>query len=169
MSLQIRSTIDQHFEGALSQASQRMTAMHESHYSLNDIVSLDNQLQKHCDALAMSGDKDRSIAEYGETDSATAFIHTVFSMALDEGNYGRLTRGIMCCPDRSRYLSFALGWMEWPVVSRFVNWLLQSSDPALNSLGLNVSWLHGMRPDLDLSRILDSSGSSLPVAGRSKW
>lgn len=164
MHIQIQTTTLQHLEGAISLVLRRMLAARECHYSLNDIVSLDDQLQTHRDALETVDHEACSIAERVKSDSAMTFVQCVLSEEIDSDSSCKcLTNDAICCPERTQYFTFALGWMEWPLVAKFVDWQLQSGVLAIQRIGLEVCRIHRQRPDSDLSGLLEFGSPALQV------
>jgi len=158
----IASTVDQHREAALSLVSRRAKAVEEWHYSLSDIVGLDDQLDGHRFALLDAGVAAFDATTPAEIDDEEVFLIAVLSAAEEsDAACQKLVDDVWSNAGQRLFVVNALAWLDWEFVAGVVKKLLHSEESKLRVIGLSVSRLHGRRPSPDLGQLSESGTSSM--------
>ena len=143
--IMIPEIVEQHAEELAFLWVLRERAVHAAHYTLEDLVELDQRIEAHLDGLRVASDAGWEIAarelawrEPGEVFAAallavespvTSRIEAVEELAVSDAS---LARGLIS----------ALGWQPFDLVRERVELLLSSGDPARQRIGIRAAALH---------------------------
>lgn len=140
--------IEQHAEEASFLALLRDYAVRAPHYSLNDLLKLDRRIEAHLDGLRIAGPVGlETLLQLGP--NASGEIFAVAVLALESGNsaaLSKLSEHLHKYPEAERFFSAALGWLEWELVSPWIERLLVSPEPLFRRLGLTACGMHRRDP-----------------------
>jgi uncharacterized protein (TIGR02270 family) len=141
----IPAVIEQHAEEAAFLWLLRDAAVHEPHYSLSDLVHLDDRVEANLDGLRIAGDDGWDILK--ETlaweDAGELFAAAV--LAFETGAEERIQAALDAGSDDyelSRGLVSALGWLSFNQTNGYIQNLSAAESPALRRIGLAAYAVH---------------------------
>ena len=130
----IATLLDQHTEEAAFLALLRDYAVRAPHYDLNHLTSLDNRIEAHLDGLRIAGlpGLDALLQQLGPNAQGEVFAATV--LAFETSNSAAMARLAEHLrsdtdTDAERFMTAALGWLEWPLIAPWIERLLVSPEP----------------------------------------
>ncbi|WMI97483.1 TIGR02270 family protein [Pseudomonas chlororaphis subsp. aurantiaca] len=140
--------IDQHAEEASFLALLRDQAMHAPHYDLDDLGELDDRIEAHLDGLRIAGlsGLDAVLQQLSPHAQGEVFAATV--PAFETGNIAAMATLAehVRREGNERFMAAALGWLEWPLVSPWIERMLASPEPLFRRLGLAACGMHRHDP-----------------------
>jgi uncharacterized protein (TIGR02270 family) len=160
----ILPVVEQHAEEAAFLWSTRDLAVGAPHYSLADLVHLDDRLDAHLDGLRVAGDAglELALASLAAGDASEVFVAAVLALERSDGGplQAVLDRGAGDLA-LARGLISAIGWSAWDVAAPVVAQLLAAEAPALRRIGLAGAAVHRHDPGDALSSALASDDPAL--------
>ena len=128
------------------------------HFTLDDLVKLDERIEAHIDGLRVAGDAgwEMCLKSLGGEAPEDCFAPSV--LALESGNAGRIQAvldAIAGDPAKARALISALGWLPQAQAEPHINNLLSSESPFQRYLGIAASAIHRRDPGHLLGKTVD--------------
>lgn len=147
----IATLLDQHTEEAAFLALLRDYAVRAPHYDLNHLTTLDNRIEAHLDGLRIAGlpGLDALLQQLGPNAQGEVFAATV--LAFETSNSAAMARLAEHLrsdtdTDAERFMTAALGWLEWPLIAPWIERLLVSPEPIFRRIGLAACGMHRHDP-----------------------
>ncbi|PMY48202.1 MULTISPECIES: TIGR02270 family protein [Pseudomonas] len=161
--------IDQHADEAGFLVDLRDHAVCAPHYSLNDLHTLERRIEAHLDGLRVAGSAGlETLLQFRPNTRAEVFAAVV--LAFESGNsvaLYKLSVHLHEYPEAERFFSAALGWLEWELISPWIDRMLASPDPLFRRLGLAACGMHRHDPGPALlTGLSDADPSVLARAAR---
>jgi len=150
----IEEIVQQHAEEAAFLWLLRDAAVHAPHYSLKDLARLDERVEAHLDGLRIAGEPGWRICREALALEEPGEVFTAAVIAFESGVEERLEQVFAVAAksdELSRPVIAALGWLEWPLASRYVQGLLEVGAPAASRLGLAAAAAHRQDPGAGLA------------------
>ena len=141
--------VEQHTEEAAFLGLLRSIAVHEPHYDLNHLSTLDNRIDAHLDGLRIAGPVGLDTLLQQVAPNAQGEIFAAAVLAFETANTTAMTRlaeHLRAHPDGARFMAAALGWLEWPRVEPWVEKLLGSPQALFRCIGLAACGMHRRDP-----------------------
>ncbi|MHC4783542.1 MAG: TIGR02270 family protein [Planctomycetota bacterium] len=166
----IETIVSQHAEEAAFLWLLRDGAVHEPHYSLEDLAKLDDRVEAHLDGLRIAGEggwslccKNLEIKEPGEV-----FAAGVLALeSRDKDKLEAVYSVVEQAPETAGAMISALGWVKSNNLSGKVSGLLASKEPLWRKIGLAACAIHRVDPGENLIMGLeDESGQVRARAAR---
>ncbi len=150
----IQNIINQHAEEASFLWLQRDTAVQEPHYSLEDLVKLDNRIEANIDGLRIAGDEGWQICkeQLAWEEAGEVFVGAV--LAFENGDESRIQEVIelgSSNPELARGIISALGWLSFEQAEKHIQKLLSADSSELRRIGIAASAIHRHNPGSKLS------------------
>lgn len=155
MSASLDNVVYQHAENACSLWWMRHLAVGEPHYSLNDLVWLDDRLEANVEALHIAGEKAEPMLEELLAADDPGALFTSALLALESGRrapFETCLDALRQRPERYDEVSAALAWVEPDRLGTLVKELLDSDGTTEVRLGLSACASHGRVPIRSLRR-----------------
>lgn len=149
MNAGIPFVIGQHADEAAFLAGLRDYAVRAPHYSLNDLLKLDRRLDAHLDGLRIAGPPGLETLLQRLGPNACGEVFAAGVLAFESGNtavLSSLSEHLRKSPAAERFFSAALGWLEWELVSPWIDRLLVSPEPLFRRIGLAACGMHRRDP-----------------------
>lgn len=161
----LKSVIEQHAEEAAFLWLQRDIALREPHYSLKDLVQLDERIEANIDGLRIAGAGGWEISreallamrEPGE-------VYTAAMLAFEADNGSRVDEVISVAqktPENWRALVSATGWLSDEHYQRWVPGMLNSNAPCYRHLAIMASIIHRQDSGSSLITAIDDPDPSV--------
>lgn len=136
----------------------RTRAVGAPHFTLGDLVKLDDRIEAHIDGLRVAGDAgwEMCLNSLGGEAPECCFAPSV--LAVESGNAGRfhaVLDAIAGDPVKGRALISALGWLPPTQAEPHINNLLSSESPFQQYLGIAASAIHRRDPGHLLGKTVD--------------
>ncbi|NQD93085.1 TIGR02270 family protein, partial [Pseudomonas sp. CrR25] len=147
--MNIAPVLDQHAENAAFLANLRDSARLAPHYHLNDLLKLDNRLEAHLDGLRIASPDglETLLRQLGPNGGGEFFAAAVLAFeAGDSAALSKLTEHLRTSQEAERFFSAALGWLNWGLVSPWIERLLVSPEPLFRRIGLAACGMHRHDP-----------------------
>ncbi|ERI53307.1 hypothetical protein N878_15980, partial [Pseudomonas sp. EGD-AK9] len=141
--------VDQHSEEAAFLGLLRSIAVHEPHYDLNHLTTLDNRIEAHLDGLRIAGPVALETLLQQLDPNAQGEIFAATVLAFETANaaaMARLAEHVRAAPDSARFMAAALGWLDWARVEPWVDKLLGSPEALFRQIGLAACGMHRRDP-----------------------
>jgi uncharacterized protein (TIGR02270 family) len=156
----IETIVQQHAEEAAFLWLLRDRAVHEPHYTLNDLAKLDNRIEAHLDGLRTAGDSGWEICKEALAweEPGEAFVAAL--LAFETGETVRIRvvlKAGSASVELSRGVASALGWLPYSQVERHIQKLLSSDSLALRRIGIATCAIHRQAPARELRDALSDS------------
>lgn len=138
----IQPIIEQHAEDASSLWLQRDWAMRDPHYSLKDLVHLDDRLEAHIDGLRIAGDAGWEICKNALAINEPGEIFTAALLAFEGENGQRVYDVVKVAigeAENWRALISAIGWLSDENYQRWVPGLFNTNDLTYRRLAIVAS------------------------------
>lgn len=145
----IHNMLDQHLEESAFLALLRTLAIHEPHYDLNHLTTLDNRIEAHLDGLRIAGPAAIESLLEQLTPNAQGEIFAATVLAFETANtaaMAQLAEHLRVHPDGARFMTAALGWLDWARVEPWVDKLLGSPEALFRQIGLAACGMHRRDP-----------------------
>ena len=156
----IKPIVEQHAEEAAFLWLLRNAAAHEPHYSLKDLVELDNRVEAHLDGLRIAGEAAWEICQHALAVEEPGEVFTAALFAF-EGNDGRRVDEIISIaeksPDTWQALVSAIAWLSNEHYQRWERAMWNAHTPAYQRLALARCVAHNQYPGQCLDRSLTDS------------
>jgi uncharacterized protein (TIGR02270 family) len=150
-----RIVVSQHAEEAAFLWTRRNRAVHEPHYSLDDLAALDERVEAHLDGLRISGDVGW---RYCNASMAAALgpgeSFALGALAFGAGDRDRMRETLFAAcssPAAVPGLVSALGWLAYESVAQWIGILVEAKSPAHRAVGIAASAIHGQDPGVSLA------------------
>jgi uncharacterized protein (TIGR02270 family) len=155
----IEEIVALHAEDAALLWRLRDAALRAPHYSLTDLVKLDDRLEAHVDGVRVADELGwesiKSVAE----DGAPGAVFAAGVIAFGSEDQTRI-REILdlgtATPEAARGVASALGWLPYEKASKQVNSLLASADSGLARIAIAGSAIHRRNPGPALTEAITS-------------
>ena len=127
----------------------RDAAVGAPHYSLADLVKLDDRIEAHLDGLRIAGDEGWDICQNELQWLEAGEIFTAAVLAFEAGDVARiqpvleLARGSV---ELSRGLVSALGWLSYEKIAPRISQLTAAGDADLCRIGIAAGCAHSRNP-----------------------
>lgn len=145
----VNPVVHQHTEEAAFLGLLRTIAIHEPHYDLNHLTTLDNRIEAHLDGLRVAGPAGLDVLLQQLDPNAQGEIFAAAVLAFETANTAAMTRlaeHLRAHPDGARFMAAALGWLEWPRVEPWVEKLTGSPEALFRCIGLAACGMHRRDP-----------------------
>ncbi len=160
------TTIDvvyQHAEDAAFLWLTRDNAVRAPHYSLQDIVKLDDRVEAHIDGLRVAGDDGWTLAldELKHPEAGEYFAAMV--LALESGRKERVAAVLERATEDgpSRGVVSALGWVDWEQAKPAIAGLIAAPEPRLRRIGIAACAITRQNPGGHLAKALADADPGL--------
>jgi uncharacterized protein (TIGR02270 family) len=153
----IPTIVSQHAEEAAFLWLLRDNAVHAPHYTLQDIIRLDDRVEAHVDGLRVAGDPGWELVKEAAAAGGAGAVFAAAVLALDGGKEDRVTFVLeqgCATPAKSRGLVSALGWLPYSRVKDTIHTLCTSPRTPLKRAGIAAGAVHRQHPEFSLSRAL---------------
>jgi len=145
----ISAVVNQHADEASFLAGLRDYAVRAPHYSLNDLLKLDRRLEAHLDGLRVAGPAGLEVLLEQLGPNAGGEVFAAAVLAFESGNsaaLSKLSEHLRASQEAERFFSAALGWLDWELVSPWIDRLLVSPEPLFRRIGLTTCGMHRCDP-----------------------
>jgi uncharacterized protein (TIGR02270 family) len=156
----IETVINQHAEEVAFLWLLRNTAVHAPHYSLADLVYLDNRVEAHIDGLRIAGETGWEICKGALNHEEAGEIFAAAVLALESEDNDRIQTVIemgRASVAQSRGLVSALGWLPYQHVKQYIKQLFTIVAPELHCIGIAACAVHRQDPGRYLTDTLSES------------
>lgn len=153
-----REVVSQHAEEAAFLWTQRARAVAEPHYSLKDLMVLDERVEAHLDGLRVAGDVGWDFCAVNVANEGPGEVFALAVLAFGAGNRDRMREALSVGggspPLRSGLIS-ALGWLDYADVAEWLGKLLAANSPMHRAIGIAAYAIHcedpgrGLRPAIE--------------------
>ena len=147
---------------------QREQAVHEPHFNLRELATLDGRVEAHLDGLRIAGAAGWRICneQAGEEGVAGAFALGVlaFESASRARIHGLLER-VQGAPALARGVAAALGWMPPAQARRYVELLTAAETPLWRRIGMAAGAAHRELTDAAIGAALDDADALVQAYG----
>ena len=145
----VPAVVSQHAEDAAFQWILRDAAVRQPHYSLEDLVRLDDRLVANLDGLSIAGEPGWDIVNEQLALAGEGEVFMAAVLALESGDTDRwedvLSVGAESI-ELARPVTSALGWLPFAGVEARVLELLESDVPLRRRVGVAASAIHRREP-----------------------
>ena len=152
-----------HAEDAAFLWLMRDNAVRAPHYSLKDLIKLDNRLEAHIDGLRIAGDDGWKLllAQLKHPEAGEYFAAMV--LALESGRREQIAAVIERAGEAGplRGVVSALGWVDWEVAKAVVAALIASPEARLRRVGIGACAITRNNPGVHLSHALAHADPAL--------
>ena len=150
------SIVDQHFEGVLSDVGRRLRGARDWHYSLQEVVELDTQIETHCEALLSQTTSSQLNELYtANTDPAAAFFQVlVTTLSTSVADTTSFLHQISRDPEKLYYAQAALAWSQKSLLPQLSGLLTGQRERDLVPLVLAVCVQRCDRQNVNLAALL---------------
>ncbi len=156
--------ITQHAEEAAFLWLLRDAAVRAPHYSLNDLVKLDERVEAHLDGLRVAGDTGWAICQKALEGGDAGEVFAAAVLAFESGNAERI-QGVVKAGtaeiDVSRGLISALGWLPYEAAEKHIQALLAAESPIARRAGIAAMAIHRQSPRRALTDALADSDPAI--------
>ncbi len=145
----IPEIITQHAEEAAFLWLQRDDAVLAPHYSLDDLIGLDDRVEAHIDGLRIAGDEGWETCKETLAWEEAGEIFTAAVLAFEKGNEEWIQTIFKAGEesyDLSRGIVSALGWLPYEQALGHIQKLLNSESADLRRIGIAASVVHRKDP-----------------------
>ena len=156
--LTIKPVIEQHAEAASSLWLQRDWAMRDPHYSLKDLVHLDDRLEAHIDGLRIAGDAGWEICKQALAANEPGEVFAAAVLAFEGGDGQRVDEVVTVAlaePENWRALISATGWLSDDNYQRWIPGLFTANDLSYRRLAIAASVIRRQDSETALVAALD--------------
>jgi len=156
--------VSQHTEEAAFLWTLRTRAIGEPHYSLDDLATLDERVEAHLNGLRVAGDAGWRFCKASLAVRGPGEVFALAALAFEAGDRERMREALhegCSWPEGRRGLVSALGWLEYPVVSRWITMLLAARTPVHREIGIAASAVHRRDPGAALGLAANDDDPSL--------
>jgi uncharacterized protein (TIGR02270 family) len=157
MPMIIPTIVSQHAEEAAFLWLLRDNAVHAPHYTLKDLIRLDDRVEAHLDGLRVAGDPGWELVKEAAAGGGAGAAFAAAVLALEGGKEERVTFVLehgCATPAKSRGLVSALGWLPYSRVKDVIRTLCTSPRTPLKRVGIAAAAVHRQHPEFSLSRAL---------------
>jgi uncharacterized protein (TIGR02270 family) len=144
-----RDVVSQHAEEAAFLWTLRSRAVGEPHYSLKDLVVLDERVEAHLDGLRVAGDVGWEFCKANLANDGPGEVFVLAVLAFGAGNRDRMSEalgaGCMLPKLRPGVVS-ALGWLDYASISEWLKRLLGARAPIHRAIGIAGCAIHREDP-----------------------
>lgn len=129
------------------------------HFSLDDLVKLDERIDAHIDGLRVAGDAGWEMCRKSLSGETPEFYFPPAVLAFESGIADRIQDvldAIAEDPNKARALISALGWLPPAQAEPHINNLLSSESPFQRYLGIAASAIHRRDPGHLLGKTVDN-------------
>ena len=166
----IETIVSQHAEDAAFLWLQRDGAVHEPHYSLEDLAKLDDRVEAHLDGLRIAGEGGWSLCRKNLEFNEPGEVFAAAVLALESRDKDKLDAVysvVEQVPETAHAMISALGWVKSDNLGGKVSGLLASKEPLWRRIGLAGCAIHRVDPGKNLIMGLeDESGEVRARAAR---
>jgi uncharacterized protein (TIGR02270 family) len=144
-----RIVVAQHAEEAAFLWTQRNRAVHEPHFSLDDLAGLDERVEAHLDGLRIAGDVGWRYCSANLATVGPGEIFALGALAFGSGDLDRMREALHAAcesPATISSLVAALGWLEYESVARWIDLLVKSKSAAHRVVGIGAAATHRQDP-----------------------
>jgi len=160
----IENVVYQHAENACSLWWQRHNAVHEPHYTFEDLVHLDNRVEANLDGLRIAGEHALPIIDENIAGEDEGGFFTKAVLLLERGEskeFLGLAERLHDKRDALEEMGSALAWVKPEYLANTVKELLSSAVPSSIELGLHACAAHQRPAKKYLQNALDSDDVNL--------
>src|SRR5215831_11816035 len=141
----IETIINQHAEEAAFLWLLRDTAVHAPHYSLADLVYLDNRIEAHIDGLRIAGEAAWEICKEALRHEEAGEVFAAAFLAFESGNEVYIQTALevgSASSELSRGLISALGWLSYQQAERHIKQFLIAASPDMRRIAIAAHAAH---------------------------
>jgi uncharacterized protein (TIGR02270 family) len=155
-----REVVSQHAEEAAFLWTLRNRAISEPHYSLKDLVVLDDRLEAHLNGLRVAGDVGWDFCKGNLVNEGPGEVFALAVLAFGSGSRDRMREALNagCASSKLRPgLVSALGWLDYVSVSEWLRRLLEARAPLHRTIGVGGCAIHREDPGAVLRAAVDDA------------
>ena len=145
-----RDVVSQHAEEAAFLWTTRTKAIGEPHYSLQDLVRVDERVEAHLDGLRVAGDVGWDLCRANLANDGPGEVFALTVLAFGAGNRERMRDALYAgcvSPDVWPGLVSALGWLDYASISDWIRMLLHAKLPMHRAVGIGACAIHREDPE----------------------
>ena len=155
--------LDRHAEDTAFLWLTRDNAVRAPHYSLKDLVKLDDRVEAHIDGLRVAGDDGWTLAldELKHPEAGEYFAAMV--LALESGRKEKIAAVLERTTEEGplRGVVSALGWVDWEQAKPAVAGLIAAPEPRLRRIGIAACAITRQNPGGHLAKALADADPGL--------
>jgi uncharacterized protein (TIGR02270 family) len=165
--------VSQHAEETAFLWTLRNRAVTEPHYSLHDIAVLDERVEAQLDGLRIANEVGWRICRSHPATMGPGEVFAISALAFDSGDRDRMREALLAGCSSTEVVSglvSALGWLDFRVVSPWIDRLLKAASPVHRAVGIRASAIHRRDPGSILTSSVNDAnpvlrGSAVRAAG----
>jgi len=164
MSSIVENVVYQHVENVCALWRQRHDAVNEPHYSLGDLVYLDNRVDANLDGVRIAGESGLEMVDelFNATDDGACFCKALLFIENGEQKaFFELVEQVKDNPIYFAELDSALAWSSAEKLQGMVKSLLDDGSPSALMLGLSCCASHNRNPGKYLEKGLSHKDSAV--------
>jgi uncharacterized protein (TIGR02270 family) len=154
------SVVSQHADEAAFLWTVRTRAVREPHYSLKDLVALDERVEAHLDGLRVAGDVGWDFCKDNLINDGPGDLFPVAVLAFGAGHRERMREALSAGSVSSKLrpgLIAALGWLDYTQVSGWLERLLESKSSIYRAIAIAACAVHREDPGAVLRAAVDDA------------
>jgi len=160
----IETIVSQHAEEAAFLWLLRNGAVHEPHYSLDDLAKLDDRVEAHLDGLRIAGEGGWSLCRENLEIKEPGEVFAAGVLALESKDIDKLEAVYSVVeevPETAGAMISALGWVKSNNLSGKVSGLLASKEALWRRIGLAACAIHRVDPGNNLIKGLEDESAEV--------
>jgi uncharacterized protein (TIGR02270 family) len=160
----IETIVSQHAEEAAFLWLLRNGAVHEPHYSLEDLAELDDRVEAHLDGLRVAGESGWSLCRNNLEFKEPGEVFAAGVLALESKDIDKLEAVytvVEQAPETASAMISALGWVKSDYLGGKVSGLLASKEPLWRRIGLAACAIHRVDPGKNLIMGLEDESAEV--------
>jgi uncharacterized protein (TIGR02270 family) len=160
--------VSQHAEDVPFLWLQREQAVHEPHFNLRELATLDGRVEAHLDGLRIAGEAGWRICSEHASEEGVAGAFALGVLAFESAHkarvYGLLER-VQGAPGLARGVAAALSWMPAAQTRRYVESLTAAETPVWRRIGLAAGVAHRELTDAAIGSALNDADALVQAFG----
>jgi len=159
-----REIVSRHADEAAFLWTVRTRAIAEPHYSLQDLVRLDERVEAHVDGLTVAGAGGWDICRANLATVGPGEVFAATVLAFGSGNRERMRDALYAgcaSPEAWPGLISGLGWLDYASTSQWIDILLQAKSPLHRSVGIAACAIHRADPGEALTTAVHDTAPDL--------
>jgi uncharacterized protein (TIGR02270 family) len=159
----VRPVLEQHAEDAAFLWLMRDNAVRAPHYSLKDLVKLDDRVEAHIDGLRIAGDDGWKLVLEQLKHLEPGEYFAAMVLALESGRRERIAAVIERAGGEGtlRGVVSALGWVDWEAAKPAVAGLVASPEARLRRIAIAACAIARNNPGIHLAHALGHADPAL--------
>lgn len=159
----VAAVLAQHAEDAAFLWLTRDNAVRAPHYSLKDLIKLDDRIEAHIDGLRVAGDDGWALALEQLKHPEAGEYFAAMVLALESGRREKIAAVLERAQEAGplRGAVSALGWVDWEIAKPAVGGLIASPEPRLRRVGIAACAITRNNPGIHLASALAHGDAAL--------